>query len=192
LRRIKTFATILILSQGVPMLVAGDEFGRTQQGNNNAYCQDNEISWLNWELAEQNHGLLRFFTQLIALRKKHQVFHRSDFFPATAENPEIEWQSTTPGRQDWSPLCRTLAFVLHGTAAGVRYDDDFFVVLNGGSAAEDFIIPAPPADRLWHRLIDSAAASPRDIVGKAQGQQVRDATIAVESMAAMVFISKPR
>jgi glycogen operon protein len=173
------------------MLVAGDEFGRSQQGNNNAYCQDNEISWLNWKLAEQNHGLLRFFTQIIALRKNHPVFHRTDFFPATEENPEIEWQSTTPGRPDWSPSCRTLAFVLHGTAAGVRRDDDFFVMLNGGHRPATFIIPAPPTGRRWHRLINTAAASPRDLVAEKKAPPVGDATITVENLAAMAFISKP-
>lgn len=190
LRRIKTFAAILMLSQGVPMLVAGDEFGRTQQGNNNAYCHDNEISWLNWELAKQNHGLLRFFTQIIALRKSHPVFHRTDFFPATEKTPEIEWQSTTPGRPDWSPACKTLAFVLHGTTAGVRRDDDFFVMLNGGHTPADFIIPAPPAGRFWHRLIDTGAASPKDIVSETKSQPVRDASITVANLAATIFISK--
>jgi len=175
----------------VPMLVAGDEFGRSQQGNNNAYCQDNETSWLNWELAEQNHDLLRFFTQLIGLRKRHPVFHRTDFFPASEKNPEIEWQSTTPGRPDWSPLCKTLAFVLHGTIAGVRRDDAFFVMLKGGHAPAVFIIPAPPAGRLWHRLIDTAASSPRDIVSEARGQVVRAASVTVADLAAVVFVSKP-
>lgn len=191
-RRIKTFAAILMLSQGVPMLVAGDEFGRTQQGNNNAYCQDNEISWLDWQLAEQNHGLLRFFTQLIGLRKRHPVFHRTDFFPADGQSPEIEWQATTPGRPDWSPACKALAFVLHGTTAGVRRDDDFFVMLNGGHTPATFIIPAPPSGRLWHRLIDTAAPSPRDILRETQGQPVRDASVAVANLAAMAFISKAR
>ena len=190
-RRIKTFATILMLSQGVPMLVAGDEFGRTQQGNNNAYCQDNEISWLDWDLAEQNHGLLRFFTQLIALRKRHPIFHRTDFFPATEKTPEIEWQSTTPGIPDWSTSCKTLAFTLHGTIAGVRHDDDFFVMLNGGHTPATFIIPPPPTDRLWHRLIDSAASSPKDIINETKGQSVHGASITIKNLAAGVFISKP-
>lgn len=190
-RRIKTFAVILMLSQGVPMLVAGDEFGRSQQGNNNAYCQDNEISWLDWELTVKNRGLLRFFTKLIALRKKHSIFHRTDFFPSGEENPEIEWQSTTPGRPDWSPGCKTLAFVLHGVISGVRRDDDFFVMLNGGHSSEKYIIPAPPKGRVWHSLIDTAAASPADILGETKGGSVRDASVEVANMAAMVFISKP-
>ena len=69
-------AVVLFLSQGTPMLVAGDEFGRSQQGNNNAYCQDNEISWLDWQLVESNSDLHRFFRLIIATRKKHPVFRR--------------------------------------------------------------------------------------------------------------------
>ena len=79
-RRIRTMAVILLLSQGVPMLVAGDEFGRSQQGNNNAWCQDNAISWLDWSLAEKNREQVRFFRKLIQLRKSHPIFRRDDFF----------------------------------------------------------------------------------------------------------------
>ncbi len=73
-------AVILLLSQGVPMITAGDEFGRSQQGNNNAWCQDNPVSWLDWSLAESNRYLLRFFRLCIALRKEHPVFRREEFF----------------------------------------------------------------------------------------------------------------
>jgi len=193
-RRIKTFGSILMLSQGVPMLVAGDEFGRTQQGNNNAYCQDNEISWLNWDLAKQNHGQLRFFTQLIALRKRHPVFHRSDFFsdfPAE-EHKEIEWHSTTPGKADWSATAKMLAFTLHGSRKGKRFDDDFFVMLNGGHTPEKFLIPAPPPGRLWHKLLDSAATSPHDLFSEKKAPPVSGASITVESLSVIAFISKPR
>ena len=72
-------AVILFLSQGVPMLVAGDEFGRTQEGNNNAWCQDNEISWVNWKLLDKNRILFDFFRKLIRLRLDHPVFRRDDF-----------------------------------------------------------------------------------------------------------------
>ena len=101
-RRVRTAAVILLLSQGVPMMLAGDEFGRSQEGNNNAYCQDNEISWLDWELAERNADLVNFFRGLIALRKKYRLFRRESFF-ATEPPPgqgEITWQALVPGRQD--------------------------------------------------------------------------------------------
>ena len=118
LRRIRSFAALQLLSQGIPMLTAGDEFGRTQQGNNNCWCQDSELSWIDWSLAEKNHDLLRFFRKCIALRKQHQVFRRSTFFEQgnvnDRENREIIWQSLIPGHQDWSASCRTLGFILHG------------------------------------------------------------------------------
>src|SRR5262249_51175742 len=78
-RQMRNFTTILLLSQGVPLLLMGDEFARTQQGNNNAYCQDNEISWVDWALEKKNAGLVRFVTQLIALRKKYFAMSREQF-----------------------------------------------------------------------------------------------------------------
>jgi len=193
--RIRTLATILLLSQGVPMLVAGDEFGRTQQGNNNAYCQDNPISWLDWQLATRHHHLLRFFQSLIALRKNHPVFRRADFFPrpgrATAE--EIQWQAALPGEQDWSPTAHSLAFFLNGAIAGGRRDDDFFVMLNGHRLADaSFTPPLPGKNRIWRQLIDTAAASPLDIVPEDEGAILpRKSTVKVAPMAAVVLISKP-
>ncbi|MGV1097857.1 glycogen debranching protein GlgX [Thiovibrio sp. JS02] len=194
MRRIRTFAVILLLSQGVPMLVAGDEFGRSQQGNNNAYCQDNEISWLNWELAHDNRDLLRFFTELIALRKNHPVFRRRDFFPAPSESqaPEIEWQSTAPGHPNWSPTCKTLAFLLHGTSMGKRLDDDFFIMLNGGHTESRFILPPPPRGGSWRRLIDTAARPPRDIIPEKKAAPIKATRIALAPLAAAVFIARER
>ncbi|MCI6179181.1 MAG: glycogen debranching protein GlgX, partial [Treponema porcinum] len=89
LKKIKNYILCLMLSQGVPMMLAGDEFRRTQNGNNNAYCQDNEISWINWNLAEKNEELVVFTRRIIQLRKNHQVFHRETFF--STKTPEIEW-----------------------------------------------------------------------------------------------------
>ncbi len=158
-RRIRTFAVILMLSQGVPMFVAGDEFGRSQMGNNNAYCQDNEISWLNWDLLHENAELFRFFRLLIALRKKHPIFRRRDFFPAPGQSssPEIEWQSTTPDKQDWSAQSKILAFQLHGYVAGKQHENDFFVMLNCHKKEIAFTLPTRKDSCKWRLLIDTAA-----------------------------------
>ena len=96
-RRVRSFAVILLLSHGVPMLAAGDEFGRSQGGNNNAWSQDNATSWIDWRLAEKNKDLLRFFTMLIRLRRNHPVFRRTSFYPQQGESkyltasPDISW-----------------------------------------------------------------------------------------------------
>ncbi len=98
LRQQKNLLATLLLSQGVPMLLAGDEFGRTQQGNNNAYCQDNEISWINWTQIETNRELFDFTKQLIALRKKHPVLRRKNFF--TGQN-DLQWIGPNGDEIDW-------------------------------------------------------------------------------------------
>ena len=151
-------AVILMLSQGVPMLLAGDEFGRTQQGNNNAYCHDNPISWLDWTLREKNRDLLRFFRLLIALRKTHPVFRRSDFFPDLPHeiHHPIKWQSTKPGITDWSESAQSLAFLLDGQGAETHPDKDFFVMLNGDPAEVGrFTAPNPRSKSRWRKIIDT-------------------------------------
>ena len=189
-RRIKTFAMILFLSQGTPMFVAGDEFGRSQQGNNNAYCQDNEISWLDWGLAEKNQGQLRFFRLLIALRKKHRVFRRCEFFREKHYFEEIRWQSLKPGKQDWSRDCHTLAFFLDGRAVEGKRDDDFFVMLNGGDDKVVFTLPEATPGRSWRRIIDTASESPDDMVKEDEAEVFRKKQISVPSMGGVVLIGK--
>lgn len=176
------------------MFTAGDELGRTQRGNNNAYCQDNEISWLNWHMTKENSNLLRFFRYLIALRKNHPVFRRDDFFPGP-DAPglkAITWQSGRPGRQDWSATEKTLTFFLNGRGS-TPPDDDFFVVLNSHRhTAESFIPPALQDNRQWLRIIDTAAKPPADIFPETKGRPIKPRSrITVRPMGAVVLISKP-
>ncbi|MGE4559317.1 MAG: glycogen debranching protein GlgX [Desulfobulbus sp.] len=197
-RRQRTMAAILLLSQGVPMLVAGDEFGRSQQGNNNAWCQDNPISWLDWSLARKNANQLRFIRKLIALRKAHPIFRREDFFPhdqdpaTQAHFLEINWQGLEPGRQDWSHECHTLAFLLNGTSLAPA-DDDFFIMLNGHpEQAAVFTIPAPTRSRRWVRIIDTGRTGPLDVVDPDRGDTVQcGQQISVANMGCVVLQSQP-
>ncbi|MGI6656461.1 MAG: glycogen debranching protein [Desulfobulbus sp.] len=172
-RRIRTMACVLFLSQGVPMLVAGDEFGRTQRGNNNAWCQDNEISWLDWSLTTENRYQLRFFRKLIQLRSAHPVFRRETFFPsAESGRASITWQSLKPGVQDWSDQCHTLAMLIDGDSAE-EPDDDFFIMLNGhAQRPARFTVPPPPKKRTWFRIIDTGRAAPNDVVDLKQAPSV--------------------
>ncbi len=169
LRRMKTFAVLLFLSQGVPMIAAGDEFGRSQKGNNNAWCQDNRISWLDWSLLHTNQGFFRFFKECLALRKRHKVFRREDFFQPVdptappGEVPEISWQYLNRNQQNWAPDCHGLAFLLRAAGTGDNRSD-FFVMLNGDRRQTLNFEPAelPDAGKLWYRIIDTAADSPDD------------------------------
>jgi isoamylase len=197
LRRMKTFTVLLFLSQGVPMVAAGDEFGRSQKGNNNAWCQDNRISWLDWSLLHANQGFFRFFKECLALRKRHRVFRREDFFrpadPAAppGEIPEISWQYLAPNQQNWAPDCHGLAFLLR--AAGTDRDrSDFFVMLNGDRRRTLSFEPAelPDAGKVWYRIIDTAADSPDDFqaLGVAE-QQPTTTGIAIPPFACTVLQS---
>ncbi len=198
--RVRTMAVILFLSQGVPMMVAGDEFGRSQGGNNNAWCQDNEISWINWQFLDSHSHRFRFFKKLINLRRKHPVFRRKDFFLATSsENEpvhlqEISWQALQPGQQDWGHDCHTLAFTLNGSQLPEKDDDDFFVMLNGHrDQTATFTIPSPPTlhtDRCWKKIIDTAARPPADFLSKKNAPPVMPGkSVTVAAMGCVVLQS---
>ncbi len=171
LRRSKTFTILLLLSQGVPMICAGDEFCRTQNGNNNAWCQDNQTSWLDWSLIETNNGFHRFFKECIALRKEHALFRREDFFQSLNSpsghklSPEIAWQYLTPGVQNWEPDCHGLAFHLRSADEEKEFSD-FFIMLNGNKDLTlRFKVPElQKKERAWYRIIDTAKDSPGDII----------------------------
>jgi glycogen operon protein len=195
MRRMKTLVTILMVSHGVPMILAGDEFGRTQGGNNNPYCQDNEISWVNWNLAKENAGLLRFFRKVIALRKRHPVFRRSYFLTGEDTNldqhPDVSWHGLELDKPDWSENSRVLAFMLDGyELPHEKRDADFCIILNGDQVEHSFEVPPPKAGKGWFRIIDTGRASPEDILDEDQGLGVtRERSYPVLPMAAVVFIS---
>ena len=192
-RRVRSMAIILLLSQGVPMVLAGDEFGRTQKGNNNAYCHDSPLNWIDWSLKEKNQDLFRFFRLLIQLRKNHPIFRRSDFFPDLPHelHHPIRWQSTQPDTGDWSDSAKSLAFLLDGQGAEGRPDNDFFVMLNGHlSKTERFTAPNPISNGRWRKIIDTAAPPPLDFLEESKGILLTsNKNIKVEPMGAVVLIS---
>ena len=148
----------LLLSRGVPMLIAGDEFGRTQHGNNNAYCQDNETSWIDWTLAERNASLLRFVRTLLQMRAQSAVFSLPSFFHGKHigedSAKDIVWFAPS-GREmtdaDWhDPECRAL---------GVRYaavPTNFLLLVNADAQARRFHLPDAGKSAAWRRRLDTA------------------------------------
>lgn len=175
-RQAKNFMATLLLSQGVPMLLAGDEFLRTQRGNNNAWCQDNEISWIDWTLADRNADFLRFTREMIALRKRHPALRRRDFFRGTGprgdQEPDIVWHGTEPGHPDFSATGRTLAFAINGSMTGREPDRDFYVACNAWKEPLAFRLPPSPSGRGWRRVVDTALPSPQDIVNPEEAPHV--------------------
>ena len=161
----------LLLSQGVPMLLAGDERNRTQQGNNNAYCQDNELSWFDWNLGPEARDLLAFTKQLIALRRQHPVLRRRSFFQGRAIRGEdvsdIEWYRPDGARMsdiEWREgYVRSLGMLLNGQmmddvdSAGRQINDDVMLLLfNSYHEPIQFTLPGAPDGPHWHVLLDTA------------------------------------
>jgi glycogen operon protein len=165
-RQVRNLMATLLLSQGVPMILGGDEFLQTQMGNNNAWCQDNGTSWVDWTLKDRNAGFLRFVQKLIALRKAHPVLRRRTFFTGGRGGgpPDILWHGAEPARPDFSATSLALAFALDGRCCDRpgKIDCDFYVAMNSGPYPVEFKIPASPSGRPWHWLIDTALAAPDD------------------------------
>ncbi|HXM74395.1 MAG TPA: glycogen debranching protein GlgX, partial [Chthoniobacterales bacterium] len=168
-RQQRNFLTVLFLSQGVPMLLGGDEFGRTQHGNNNAYCQDNEISWFKWERDEKQNQFLEFTKRLIQLRREHPVFRRPKFFRGRrireSEIKDVMWFN--PGgeemsEEEWSsPFVRCLGMLLSGDAADVSNfqgepvrDDTFLLLINAHHEPIPFMLPGEEHLE-WELILDT-------------------------------------
>jgi len=178
-RLAKNFMCLLLFSSGTPMITAGDEFLRTQQGNNNAYCQDNAISWIDWGLAEKNADMLAFCRKAIAFRKQSRILQRKRFYEGreAAENriPDIAWFGPDGRELQWdNPKLRTLCYQLHA-APGICGPDDclLFFILNADPKPRVVQLP-PCAHGSWHRVVDTSREHPCDFLLPGSEQPVGD------------------
>jgi isoamylase len=171
-RQMRNFMATLMLSQGTPMIAHGDEMARTQLGNNNVYCQDSQLSWMDWSLAEKNADLLQFARKVATLRKEHPVFRRRRFFAGTpirsgAQVRDIAWltpagQEMTP--EDWgSAFGRSVTVFLNGEAIPEPdargfpvVDDSFLLCFNGHDDELDFVVPEGNYGKQWAACLDTA------------------------------------
>ncbi len=158
-RQQRNFLALLFLSQGVPMLLAGDEIGRSQRGNNNAYCLDNEVSWLDWSLALRNADLFRFTQRLVRFRKAHASLRRRTFFEDDKRAP-VAWHGTRLGRPDWTGETRALAMHLL-EAAG---DEAIYLAVNAHWEAKSFELPRLSPGKSWRRFLDTSLPPGDDAV----------------------------
>jgi isoamylase len=162
-KQIKNFAAILFLSQGVPMMLGGDEFNRTQKGNNNAYCQDNLISWINWNLLEKNKDIHRYFKLLIEFRKNHPSLRRTKFQVEEINNePAMSWHGFKLNNPDWSETSKSLA--VHYAANPETGDCDIYMLINADDHGHSFALPKLSSGKTWHRVLNTACESPEDMV----------------------------
>ncbi len=168
-RQIRNFLSTLLLSIGTPMILGGDEIRRSQKGNNNAYCQDNEISWYDWDRASAHGDILSFCTALIRFRMKHPVFRRPEFYTGrdTDDNqlPDITWFDEGGRTPHWASINLTLAALIDGSEAkssASRADDDFYLMFNASPHSVAFTVPRHPQGLQWHKIIDTYESLPNE------------------------------
>lgn len=185
-RQIRNFLCLLMLSHGTPMLLMGDEVRHSRGGNNNPWCQDNELNWFDWELVDKNAELLNFTRQLIALGRSLPVLGDDRFWSATSpEKPgDITWHGLKPGKPDWRAASHCLAYTL--THPSGR--DTIQVMLNAGPEDLVFEAPQPAAGRQWRLLIDTGAPSPGDIHPPEQASPLAGRSIPVLSRSVVVLL----
>ena len=188
-QQIRNFATLLMLSQGVPMFVMGDEVRRTQGGNNNAWCQDNPIGWFDWTQTQTEAGMLRFWSELIAFRKSHPAVHRARFFSGAMNDrgmPDISWHGTKLNEPGWNdPHARALAW----TVAGSLAHSDIHVMVNMYWEPLTFEIPQI-YERAWYTAVNTALPSPQDINAPGNEVLVNSHHVEVSGRSIVVLISR--
>jgi len=195
-RQMRNFLATLLLSQGTPMICGGDEIGRTQRGNNNAYCQDNEISWYDWNLDDERRELYAFTKKLIAIRREHPALHRAKFFKGRrirgTDVRDIMWyrhDGKEMTDEDWSnPVTASFGLFLAGRGiddvddeGNLVIDDDFFMVLNGSDIDLPFALPRASSEGKWQLLVDTADP-------EAAGRMEEGAGTRIESRSMKLFI----
>jgi glycogen operon protein len=170
IQQIKNFIATLMVSLGTPMILGGDELGRTQGGNNNAYCQDNEISWYDWSFKEKNKDLFRFIKEMIAFRLRHHGFMRPEFYTGLDGNynaiPDISWFDEKGNPPDWEKMDVCLALRMDGSRADIladQDDNDFFIMFNGGAKTVSFMVCDALEGKVWVRAVDTSLPPPEDI-----------------------------
>jgi glycogen operon protein len=187
-KQAKNVFSILLLSQGVPMLLAGDEVLHTQHGNNNGYCQDNELSWIDWNRTKQNADMLRFVQLMIALRKRHPSLMRRRFLTGKViegkNRPDISWHGTKTNKPLWhDPEARILAFTLSGIEDN---EADLHIVMNMSDEIATVELPVVE-ERKWCMALDTSLRSPQDIIAPQDQKPFGELLYSIKGKTVVVF-----
>jgi glycogen operon protein len=176
---------VLLLAQGTPMLLMGDEVRRTQRGNNNPYCQDNETSWLDWSQVVPNADLLRFVQLFIRYTQWKAIFREERFWTAAQDGKfgQITWHGVKLNQPDWSPDSHSVAFMLYDAAN----DERMHVMLNAYWEPLEFELPPLPQRLCWGQVVDTALPTPGDILEPGQERRVGQPRYRVEARSAVVL-----
>jgi glycogen operon protein len=182
-RQIKNFLLTLAIARGVPMLLGGDEFRRSQRGNNNAYCQDNDTSWVDWSLLQRNNEIFRFARGVLALRRAHAVLRREAFYT----DEDIQWFAPNGNSPDWSDFHqKCLACLLRG-----QDGPDLYLMFNAESEAVTFAVPPPRSPCFWRLAVDTSQASPHAFCALGEEVAVANPTsYVVASRSSVVLVAR--
>ena len=183
----RNFLCLLMLSHGTPLLTMGDEVLQSHSGNNNPWCQDNELSWFDWNLVESEADFLRFTRELVRFAKGLDILQTDRFWSATSprKKGEISWHGILPGLPDWSSESRHLAFSIE--QPGSRHA--IYVLLNSEEFDQEFTLPQLPEDQCWLRVVDTASQSPLDVILPGKGNTAALEKILARSRSVGVFVT---
>jgi glycogen operon protein len=179
------------------MLLAGDEIGKSQLGNNNAYCQDNDLTWFNWKLTERNEALRRFFATLAAFRRAEPTVRQPDFLHGQPRQPgglpDVSWFSSSGGQVEWSGDSRSLVCMLGAVPSSDpegKPNHNVLMLFHAGVDARHFILPQAARDVPWRLFLDTAAENPADIYPNLDGPPpASNGIITLESRSLKVFVA---
>ncbi|QDZ18260.1 isoamylase [Chloropicon primus] len=155
-KQLRNFAAVLLVSQGVPMLVMGDEYGHSKGGNNNTYCHDGDINYFQWDVCEKQEGLVRFFRKMIHLRRGNSNLRQSAYM----DGSRIQWHGVKASEPDWSDTSRFVAFSVTGDAEA----DDLYIAFNAGHSPLMIEVPAPESGSRWEMTADTSKPAPYDFL----------------------------
>ena len=198
-RQVRNMLATLLLSQGVPMIVSGDESRRTQKGNNNAYCQDGPISWFDWNLVSKNADMVRFAQSLIEFRKQQPTVRRASFVSGELNEshplPDVSWFNADGLPHDWNSFDHSLISVwgASAAAAGAQFTPRHIMILiHSGTMPREFKLPALASQTKWRLFVNTAADSPHDVYPKLDGPAPLDSgKLVVPAKSLLCYVSPP-
>ena len=180
-RQIKNFIATQFVSRGVPLFLGGDELRRTQQGNNNAFCQDNEISWYNWDLLRKNREIFRFTRGMIAFRKRNEVLRDVKFYT----EHDVSWYGPDAEPQDWAHPGRSLACMIYGK-------DELYLIFHADFTERSFALPAAPKGKTWCCAVDTSRREPHDICPAGGERPLAENVFAVAKRSMVILVARQR
>ncbi|MBN1532543.1 MAG: glycogen debranching protein GlgX [Spirochaetes bacterium] len=195
-RQIRNMIATLFLSQGIPMLLSGDEMRRSQGGNNNTYCQDNLLSWIDWDTRAKNGEIFRFTRQMIRFREKHPILRRKRFFTGSAAEgfatPDVTWHGYDAGPYDWESGECSVCMLISGDYALLDEDEpdrDIYVIFNASLISRYYYIPDPPGGGPWRVAADTANDSPGDIFEPGEEPPLMDGRYYVRKLSTVILFT---